>query len=175
MWMGYKEPFRKLHWRPEKGARPPGKQKAGRSFGPGRGRAAEYLTGEKPSGSRKCGGEAGEGVLPSSLTSQCNGEIGWPLPREALVHSRGLDYSVSESHCTASASGTRGSLLFCLLPFHCSTHPWPRPGHPAVVGQAGPGTTRKQAKLSGWRACRHSCSSRAPWETWGPRRLEQRV
>jgi hypothetical protein len=95
------------------------------------------------------------------------------LPREALVvHSRGLDYSVSESHCTASASGTRGSLLFCLLPFNGSTHPWPRPGHPAVVGQAGPGTTRKQAKLSGWRACRHSCSSRAPWETWGPRRLE---
>lgn len=41
MWMGYREPFGKLHWRPEKGARWPEKQKAGRSFGPGWGRAAE--------------------------------------------------------------------------------------------------------------------------------------
>lgn len=101
-------------------------------------------------GAGSVAGKAGEGVLPSSLISQCNREIGRLLPREALVHSRGLDFSVSESRCPASASGGHGvpfssvcSPSIVLLTPAPLPHPWLRPGHPAAVGQAHPRTTRK--------------------------------
>lgn len=102
------KPFRKLHWRPGEGPDPLGSRKQEGALDQAGGRAAGNASG-KPSGSRKRGGEGRERVsLPSSLISQCNREIGRLLPREALVPSRGLDFSVSESRCTASASGGHG-------------------------------------------------------------------
>lgn len=61
MWVGYKGPFGKLHWRPEKGARSPEEQKAGGSFG---GAGAEQQSGPQERRLREqelCVGGGGRG------------------------------------------------------------------------------------------------------------------
>ena len=173
MRMGYKGPFGKLHRRPEKGQITRGAE-SGKELWTRLGQSGRVTHRRDASASRKCG-VRGAGGCPALITRQSVPQRSRGLlPPGALVHPRGLGYSVAEPHCPASASEGHGAPFSCLLTPAPLPRPWPRPRRPAVVGQAAPRTTGRQAVLSGWRACGHTWSSCAPWETRGPpRRLER--